>query len=917
MVRGRAMSTDGDDTQSVSLRPAEKRQRVTNVGVGEEPQPSSPQAEAVPRGTAIGRYLVVHRLGQGGMGVVYAAYDAELDRKVALKVLRPRALGGSQGQARLLREAQAMAKVSHPNVIAIHDVGPFGNQVFMALDLVEGGTLSAWAKMQGRTWREIVKAMLDAGHGLAAAHAAGLVHRDFKPQNVLVRNDGQVFVTDFGLARMSDAADDIATAPLSASEREVERHSRLSSNLTGEGVVLGTPKYMAPEQHLAGAVDARADQFAFCTALYALLFKTHPFDPVMLARRADRLRSSAGGTTPLKPNSKSDLPQLLIQEPPSQPRIPARLRKAIMRGLALEPAQRFESMEQLLAEIQAALHPPSLQVALAAAGLAVVVVAAGGVWVGRDLVGKAKSQLCSGGAAEIAQVWSPTVSAGVQAAFAAVAPERGPEVAKVVVPTLDGYAGRWVQAHREACEATRIRGEQAEGILALRMVCLERRRKELNALVRLLEHPDAALVDKAPDAVAGLSAVGQCGDVEALAAVGRPEDPARREKLDKLDEALAKVDALRIAGRYPQGKEEAVAALKTGQDLAFKPLQAQALIELGLLEDLTGDQKSAARDLQESWKLAEAGHDDVSKVRAASRLGFVIGYRQMQTEPGIGWVHLAEATLERLGTDHYPELESDVLTILGTIYLRNGSWREAIDAFQRSLVPSARCSDADLRRARTLGNMGVVRGRLGEHEEAVKSEQGAIAAFEKLRGKDHPILIEPLENLSNDLSELGRFPEALAAADRALQLVEAKMGKDHASTADVLDYRAGIYISMGKPRDAISDGLRALEIHRKNKATQAEGFSLDSIGRGQLALGKLPEAIASLERALAVKPPDEGVMAGLKLTLARALVASRKDPVRARALAADARAGYQGLKDEKKVAEVDAFLAGATSKGRR
>jgi len=912
------MSTDGDDTQSVSLRPGEARQRVTG-GVEPEPaEPSAPPAEAVPRGTAIGRYLVVHRLGQGGMGVVYAAYDAELDRKVALKLLRPRAVAGSQGHNRLLREAQAMAKVSHPNVIAIHDVGSFGNQVFMAMDLVEGGTLSKWAKEKGRTWREIVRAMLDAGNGLAAAHAAGLVHRDFKPQNVLVRNDGQVFVTDFGLARMADAADDMATAPLPETERDLDRRrSHLSSNLTGEGVVLGTPKYMAPEQHLAGAVDARADQFAFCTALYALLWRTHPFDPVMLARRADKLRVSGGaGTTPLKPNSKSEQQPVIIQEPPSQPRVPARLRKAIMRGLAMDPAQRFDSMEPLLAEIQAVLHPPSLQVALAAAGLAVVVVAAGGVWVGRDLMGKAKSQLCSGGAAEIAQVWSPTVSAGVQAAFTAVAPERGPEVAKVVLPALDAYAGHWTQSHREACEATRIRGEQTEAILALRMVCLERRRKELNALVRLLEHPDGALVDRAPDAVGGLSAVSQCGDAEALAAVGRPEDPARREKLDKLDEALAKVDALRISGRYPQAKDEAAAAVKTGQDLGFKPLHAQALIELGLLEDATGDQKSAARDLQDAWKLAEAGHDDVSKVRAASRMGFVIGYRQLQPEPGIGWIQLAMATLDRLGTDHYPELESDVLTILGTVHLRSGSWRDAIAVFQKSLGPSDRCSDAELRRARTLANIGVARGRLGEHEEAVKAEVGAIASFEKLRGKDHPILIEPLENVSNDLMELGRYPEALAAADRALSLVEAKMGKDHASTADVLDYRASIYIAMGKPREAINDGLRALDIHRNNKATSAEGFSLDNIGRAQLALGKYPDAIASIERALAAKPPDDSVMAGLKFALARALAGARKDPARARALAAEARAGYQG-KDQKKVAEVEAWLAGSAGKGRR
>src|SRR5262249_7001061 len=163
------------------------------------------------------------------------------------KLLRPRAVGDSGGHARLLREAQAMAKVSHPNVIAIHDVGSFGNQVFMAMDLVDGSTLAQWVKEKQRTWQAITGAFLGAGSGLAAAHAAGLVHRDFRPQTVLVGRDRRVLVTDFGLARMADASD-VETDPEEEDERQLERRSRLARNLTQEGVVLGTPRYMAPEQ---------------------------------------------------------------------------------------------------------------------------------------------------------------------------------------------------------------------------------------------------------------------------------------------------------------------------------------------------------------------------------------------------------------------------------------------------------------------------------------------------------------------------------------------------------------------------------------------------------------------------------------------------------------------------------------------
>jgi tetratricopeptide (TPR) repeat protein/tRNA A-37 threonylcarbamoyl transferase component Bud32 len=911
------MVTDGEgkgddetrDTMSVSVHT--ERKKVTDG-------PNAPPTDEVPRGTAIGRYLVVHRLGEGGMGVVYSAYDAELDRKVALKLLHPRKVGTAERHARLLREAQAMAKVSHPNVLAIHDVGSFGNQVFMTMDLVEGGTLSAWGKEANRTWQEVVRAMLDAGHGLAAAHAVGLVHRDFKPQNVLVRRDGRVFVTDFGLARMQDAADDVVTDPVPAAERELERrHSHLTGNLTSAGAVVGTPRYMAPEQHLGAAVDARADQFSFCASLYALLWKTHPFDPTSLARRADKLRASESSSASMRSNSRSEPAPTLIYEPPSQPRVPARLRKAIMRGLSLDPEQRFPTMEPLLVEIQAALHPPSTQVAMGAAAAAMVMVAAVGAWAWRD---RTRTQLCSGGSAEIASVWSPAVAGAVQAGFVQAAPDRGSELARTLVTAMDGYAGRWVQAHREACEATRIRGEQTESTLSLRMDCLELKRKELAALVRLLEHPDAALVDRALDASQGLSAVSQCGDAQALAQVGMPEDPARRASLQKAEETLARVHALRIAGRYAQGLTEALPAAGVARDLGFKPLEARTRLELALLQDSTGDQKGATGELQRALRLAEAGRDDVTKLRSASRLGYVIGYRQSQPEAGVEWVRLAEATLERLGAERYPELESDVYTFLGVTQLRAGEFPGALAAFQRSLTAVENVPGADLLRTRALANIAAARGRLGEREEAVRSGKLAVAAIERLRGLDHPILVEPLQNLTNDLLELGRYDEALPLADRALRLAETKMGKDHATVADVLDSRACLYLQLERPKEALADAQRALQIHRLTKeANAAEGFSWDAIGRAQLALGKVPDAIASLERGLALQPPDDGVIADIEFGLARALVTARRDPARARDLANKARTAFTTLKNQRKLAQVETWLANpqGSSRGRK
>src|SRR5207253_2620547 len=202
---------------------------------------------------ALGRYVVERELGSGGMGLVYAAYDPELGRKVALKLVRPRAsgkMGPSEGRARLLREAQAMAQLTHPNVIAIHDVGTFGEQVFIAMEYVEGCTLTDWLAAAKRTWPEIVSLFIQAGRGLAAAHAKNILHRDFKPDNVWVGEDGRARVLDFGLARATRTESGGESRSLVAQTGNETRPSPsvaiLGAAVTEPGRFLGTPPYMAP-----------------------------------------------------------------------------------------------------------------------------------------------------------------------------------------------------------------------------------------------------------------------------------------------------------------------------------------------------------------------------------------------------------------------------------------------------------------------------------------------------------------------------------------------------------------------------------------------------------------------------------------------------------------------------------------------
>jgi Protein kinase domain/Putative zinc-finger len=313
-------------------------------------------------GTQVGRYLVTDMIGAGGMGVVYAADDPELDRRVAIKLLR-RDLRAAFGEARLQREAQAMARISHQNVIAVHDVGSHADQVFVAMELVDGHSLRAWLRARARSVGGIVSTFAAAGRGLAAAHAAGLVHRDFKPDNVLVdADDGRVRVTDFGLAR---AADDRADAGGGARDDAIA----IDRPLTVSGAVIGTPAYMAPEQLAGGHVDARTDQFSFCVALYEALYGERPFAGKHLAELEAEV--AAGRVRPPPARTRS--------------RVPASLRAIVLRGLSVRPGDRFSTMDDLVA----ALGRDRTRVPRTVAWLALALAAIAGVglfadWIVRD-----------------------------------------------------------------------------------------------------------------------------------------------------------------------------------------------------------------------------------------------------------------------------------------------------------------------------------------------------------------------------------------------------------------------------------------------------------------------------------------------------------------------------------------------------
>jgi predicted Ser/Thr protein kinase len=336
----------------------------TEIGAPTKAPERAEPADRLPPGTRVGRYAVGDVLGHGGMGVVYAATDPELGRDVAVKLVRGDvARGLASARRRMVREAQAMARVSHPNVIAVYDAGTFGGDVFIAMELVRGQSLRGWLASGARSVADILEAYLAAGRGLAAAHAAGLVHRDFKPDNVLVGHDGRVRVTDFGLA-YSDGDD---LVPLEGNTISGEPLPDEPLALTMTGAILGTPPYMAPEQHDGGLVDARSDQFAFCIALYEALYGERPFpgrtrDDIARAVRAGR-----------------------VAPPPAGARVPGSLRSILLRGLARRPGDRFPTMDSLLRALgRDRGRLPRRLAAGAAIALVIVAVALFADWIVRD-----------------------------------------------------------------------------------------------------------------------------------------------------------------------------------------------------------------------------------------------------------------------------------------------------------------------------------------------------------------------------------------------------------------------------------------------------------------------------------------------------------------------------------------------------
>ena len=763
----------------------------------------APLRELTP-GTHIASFIVEKRLGAGAMGLVYLARDPSLGRPVALKLL---ASPHADGRQRLLREAQAAAQLSHPNVVAVHQAGMWEEQVFLVMEYVDGGTLREWLAAAPRTPQQVLDAFTQAGRGLAAAHALGLVHRDFKPDNVLIGQDGRVRVSDFGLVGVSGDASEISMSGSGASSLEME--------LTRTGALLGTPAYMAPEQFEGARVDARADQFALCVALFEGLYGQRPF----------------GGDTPANLLYAITHGEIAV---PAEPRVPEATHRAIVRGLSSNPLARHASVDALLT----ALEPPRHRSHAAGviAGVGGLAAIAGGValavfrpWEGdpADQTSAAAVDAeppvdCEAARGQVTKHWNEERREAISAVFDSAGHRKGPEITKAVAQILDTYVESIAGMRVEACTA-RVEEVQSNEEFALRDHCLDDRLGRLDAFLAALEK-DPELLTGATEFAVALDPITACGDLAALRSAPTPvTDEAKIEQLAELRRTWATAALLFESGRYVDAHVVADAGVQAARELDHPPTLVRLLTELIRskfklahpdADDLifeTADLATTLRDRRReamarilrvntlmstrdkgvfgpAVSAAQAAIERLGEPRYAARLDIQRAHIEFLTGNATAAGEIAAEALDRaLAIEPLPvSIVADAETMLGFAHLQAGSLDEAAAVWSRAearLMEHFGPEHSDL--WPLIHGRGQVAAHRGDLVDAAEKTMVAAEAFERSHGVQAQ-LITLYGEIANHRRQLGHIQMARDALLRALEVAQEVHGKGRGEVVPLL-----------------------------------------------------------------------------------------------------------------------------------
>lgn len=902
-----------------------------------EPRPATREA-----GSVLGRYVVLSTLGAGAMGVVYAAYDPDLDRTVAIKLLRTGLVDATSpgadeqpARTRLLREAQALAKLAHPNIVAIHDVGTVGDEVFLAMEFVAGQTLSQWLQGQQRPWREVLEVMTAAGEGLVAAHEAGLLHRDFKADNVMVGDDGRVRVMDFGLARAQ------RTQRAAANVEWAANVPALSAAVTQAGAIMGTPAYMAPELFMGEAATVESDQYAFAVTLWEALYRARPHTGrTIIELMGHVLDGELGGAPRVKP------------------RVPRWLERVCRRGLATKPDQRYPSIQALLDAFARGQRETrrnqfvvgATVVALAAAGLA-----------GAYRIDTAQEVAACEAAGNVMfeESWNEDTKRALREGLMDTNVKYASTVVDKTIPEFDKHAAAWAEARSGACMDANVHETFTSEMYDRATWCLDDRRLAFDALVRELSAADEQSIMRASTAVSSLRDVAPCRDTARLRRL--PDPPRASDAISEVRTSLARARALSVAGKYEEGMAITDAAMGLAQTLEWPPLIAEAGVAQGdLLRELGRYEESEATFKDAYFRAVESGSTEVA-ADAAINLAYVTGRSMAKYDVGRTWVRHAQTMLTVLGEPEDSPRRILLLNNSSAVFFSAGEFEQARAEAQRVLELRQVAFGTDHPDvASSFNNLAGIAYSTGDLDHAQEYAARGVEIFEKALGSDHPDLADFLNNLASLYAMDGKLERARAIFERALEVQEAALPPDHPALSMSLANLGQVLSELGDHEQAIVHHERAREIREAGFGADHPAFaeSLINLGRSHLELGhyataesmykrartvleassgpdSLPvsaalvglaevaladqragEAVSPAQQALTIRASAAGREADVaesRFVLARALwdapPQAGRDRERARTLAQEALDEFEALDNDDSVREVEAWLA--------
>jgi len=783
------------------------------VGVDEGP--------SLPAGSRVGRFEIEKEIGRGAMGVVYAARDHKLSRTVAVKLLRADRDddGGS-----LLHEAKAMAQLAHPNVVTVFEAGEIedgAGEVYVAMERVVGTTMREWLAAE-RPLRDVVGLLIAAGRGLAAAHAAGICHRDFKPENVLVGDDGRPRVSDFGLARAGAGAG-VAPTALQRTERFVG----------------GTPAYMAPELFSDGSATAKSDQFSYCVTLFEALAGERPFRGENLGELAAAARRGE------------------VSWPVAR-QIPRRLRAAIERGLDPDPAARWPSMDALLGALAGAVARRRRLAVAAACGVAVLAVAAA-VLLARRAEAPAP---CASAAAPLDSVWNPGRAAKLEAAFGDAS-----ELAALTAQRIDAYAASWAAMRVDSCRETFERKTQSVELLDRRSLCLDRRLSELGATVAQMIADGGERAIEGPRRIADLVDLATCARSEALlGAVVPPQDAETRARIAELHQRIDRALTRDKAGESERAHETLVDIVAAARTLGYQPLVAEALQSLAASEQSLRRLDEAEEHLDEALAVASRAKDHARVANISVGKLYFFGAIKQEFATALALVEPARAAVMQAGGNAM--LQGDLHMNTGVVYDLAGKRDRAETELTRALeIYRANTSAERPRIGDILHNLGALAMERGDLERARTMFEQALELRERVLGKRHPDVAATLLGLGAVARRAHRFDDARARYQRAAELFEAVLGPEHAQLGAVYNNLAIVESVDGNPGAAERYHRKALAIRRAAygeehplvaQSMSGLAHSLSLQGRHEQAL---EWATRSLELRQKVYPKDHPSLA--------------------------------------------------------